>query len=119
MTTPDPTTTWDQLHAALQAHHPVRLSYHGRQRLVCPHALGWKANRPMLLAYQTDGQTRPGTLPPNPHHGWRCFYIDHIDNLHTAGPDTTWISADTYNPARPLPAIDQLAAATTPITPVR
>lgn len=119
MTTPVPASAWDQLHAALQTHHPVWVSYHGRQRLVCPHALSWKANRPMLLAYQTSGQTSTGALPTDPHHGWRCFSIDQIDDLDTAGPDTTWVSANTYNPARPFPAIDQLSAATAPITPVR
>ena len=44
---------WDTLEAALRQRRPVRLTYHGRQRTVCPHALGWKNNKAMLLAYQT------------------------------------------------------------------
>jgi predicted DNA-binding transcriptional regulator YafY len=33
-------TTWAALEAALRQRRPVRVSYHGKQRLICPHALG-------------------------------------------------------------------------------
>ena len=32
-------TTWGLLQAALQARRPVEVSYHGRCRHICPHAL--------------------------------------------------------------------------------
>lgn len=100
--------TWDQLHAALEGRRPLLVTYSDRRRLLCPHALGWKAHRALLLAYQTSGTTSD-TLEA--HHGWRCLYIDRIEDISPAGADATWTSAPTYNPARPFPAIDSLSAA--------
>jgi hypothetical protein len=37
--------------------------------------------------------------------------IDEIDQIDTASPDTTWGSANNYNPTRPSPAIDHLTIA--------
>ena len=105
---------WAPLQAALQARHPVFVSYHGRQRIVCPHALGWKAGRPMLLAYQTGGHTSTGTLPADPRQRWRCLYVDEIDDTSATDPASAWQTADNYNHARPFPAIDEVTLAITP-----
>src|ERR1700694_3976194 len=59
-------TTWGLLQAALQARRPVEVSYHGRCRLICPHALGWHNGRAMVLGYQPRGHTPAGAPPP--HH---------------------------------------------------
>ena len=104
-------TAWTCLHAALQQRRPVHVSYHGKQRLICPHALGWKNGRPMLLGYQTSGQTTTGTLPADPRQRWRCMFIDEIDHIDIADPASAWGTADNYNPAHPFPAIDQVAVA--------
>ena len=111
MTTPPaPPATWAPLEAALRQRQPVRVSYHGRQRVVCPHALGWNNARPMLLGYQVGGQTSTGTLDPDPCKRWRGMYIDEIDHVHADGT-TPWATADNYNPSRPFNAIDQVAVA--------
>jgi len=110
ITLPAPPAAWASLEAALRQRHPVRVSYHGRQRIVCPHALGWNNARPMLLGYQVGGQTSTGTLDPDPRKRWRCMYIDEIDHVH-ADTTTQWATADNYNPSRPFNAIDQVAAA--------
>jgi hypothetical protein len=102
---------WAPLHAALHARRPVEVSYHGRHRTVCPHALGWKTGRPMVLAYQTGGQTSTGKLPADPRQRWRCMYIDEIDNVDAADPATTWATADNYNHTHPFPAIDHVTIA--------
>lgn len=104
-------TAWARLDAALRAHQPVWVGYHGRRRLICPHALGWKAGRPMVLGYQTGGQTSSGTLDPDPRKRWRCMYVDEIDQAMPAEPASTWATADNYNPSHPFPAIDELAIA--------
>ncbi len=98
---------WACLETALRQRRPVKMSYHGRYRIVCPHALGWQHGRPMILGYQVGGHTSTGTLHPDPRKRWRCMYIDQIDHLTT---ETTipWQTADNYNPARPFPAIDNL-----------
>lgn len=107
---------WAPLEAALRARQAILVSYHGHQRQVCPHALGWKAGRAMLLAYQTGGYTTTGALPTDPRHRWRCMHIDQIDHL-IADPTSKWETADNYNPTRPFPAIDHTAIAITPNDP--
>jgi hypothetical protein len=107
-------TAWAPLEAALRARRPVQVSYHGRERLICPHALGWKAGRPLLLGYQTGGQTSTGTLPADPRHRWRCLFVDEVDRVVAAGPASPWGTADNYNSSRPFPAIDEVTVAVTP-----
>jgi hypothetical protein len=109
-------TPWTALGIALRAHRPVLVCYHGRQRLICPHALGWKAGRPMVLGYQSGSHTTTGSLNPDPTKRWRCFYVDEIDNVTPADRASQWVTAENYNPTRPFPAgvIDELAIATTP-----
>jgi hypothetical protein len=107
-------TAWQRLNAALKARRPIRVSYHGRQRLICPHALGWHNDRAMVLGYQTGGQTSTGTLAADPRKRWRSMYLDEIDQIVDADPDSPWQSADNYNYSQPFPAIDQIATAITP-----
>lgn len=104
-------TPWAQLEAALQARRPVEVCYHGRCRLICPHALGWHRGRPMVLGYQTGGQTSTGAIDPDPRKRWRCLYVDEIDHVVTADPASPWQTADNYNPAHPFTAIDEVAVA--------
>lgn len=114
-------TIWASLHAALRDHQPLWVTYHQRRRLICPHALGWKADRAMVLGYQTGGDTTSGTLDPDPNKRWRVLYIDEIDNITAATESHNWGTADNYNPTHPFPVIDQLFAAvehqTSPTTP--
>jgi predicted DNA-binding transcriptional regulator YafY len=107
--TATPPPAWDTLETALRQRRPVQLSYHGRQRIVCPHALGWKNNKAILLAYQTATQH-----PTDPRKQWRNLFISDIDHVTLTDPPSTWETADNYNPTHPFNAIDQLAIAVTP-----
>lgn len=98
---------WGTLQEALVQRRPVRLTYHGRQRTVCPHALGWKNNRAMVLAYQTAEPAQP--IAPQP--GWRNFFVDEIDHATLADPATRWETAHSYNASHPFNAIDHLTIA--------
>jgi hypothetical protein len=102
-TPPAQAAAWAVLQDALHQRRPVQVNYHSRQRLICPHALGWKNRRPILLAYQADGHTTPAALA-DPSRRWRCLYIDEIDTVITADPQTPWASAPNYNPRRPFPS---------------
>ena len=104
---------WGPLEAALRQRRPVGVSYHGRQRLVCPHALGWKNGRPMVLAYQVGGDTTSGTLPSDPRKRWRCLFVDEIDQVGAPGPAAAWRTAGNYNPSHPFHAIDEVVLAIT------
>ncbi len=104
---------WDTLEEALRQRRPVHLTYHGRGRTVCPHALGWKNDRAMLLAYQSQAHAITAGRP-TPQPGWRNFFVDDIDHAELADPATPWETADNYNASHPFNAIDQLAIALTP-----
>lgn len=105
---------WDTLEEALRQRRPVELTYHGRRRTVSPHALGWKNNRALLLAYQSAGQTTTAAHLADPRRRWRNFFVDEIDDAAPAGPAGTWESADNYDASRPFNAIDHLSIAIGP-----
>lgn len=113
---PDPMTAsaarppaWDTLETALRQRRAVQLSYHGRPRTICPHALGWKNNKARLLAYQTAPQNpsgdprKPMAQPLRRRHRRRRLHRYRY----------TWETADNYNDAHPFNAIDELAVAIT------
>jgi hypothetical protein len=103
-------TTWAALEEALRERHPVRLAYHGRDRVLCLHALGWSNGRALLLGYQAGGESSTGSLDADPRKRWRCLFVDEIE-LVVAEPRRTWESADNYNPAHPFSSIDKVAYA--------
>ena len=114
MSTPlTPTVAWARLAQALRQRRPVQVSYHGRQRTVCPHALGWKNHRAMLLAYQADGHTSP-EAHTDPRKRWRCLYLDHIEDVAVAENTAPWQTADNYNASRPFPTTVEVIVAISP-----
>ncbi|MGH2671290.1 MAG: WYL domain-containing protein [bacterium] len=85
---------WPTLERALTERRPVRAVYHSQERVLCPHALGWKNGRPKVLAYQVAG-TSQGGLPADPRQRWRSMFVDEIeDAMITDGP---WKTADNYS----------------------
>jgi hypothetical protein len=106
-------TGWASLAEALCTRRPVWVTYHGRSRLLCPHALGWKAGRAMVLGYQTGGETSTGVLDRDPAKRWRLLYVDEIDEIAASDPTSSWGTACNYNASRPFPAIDELYDAVT------
>ena len=87
---------WPLLEQAIVNKLVVRARYHGHDRVLSPHALGWKKGRPKLLAYQADGTTSHGALPPDPHQRWRSMFVDEIqDAVLTDGP---WVTATNRSP---------------------
>jgi predicted DNA-binding transcriptional regulator YafY len=108
MTTTTRPLAWGILEQALRQQRPVRLTYHGRQRTVCPHALGWKNGRALLLAYQSAG---PAHSAAEPRQGWRNLFVDDISDVTLADAATAWESAESYNASHPFNVIDQLSVA--------
>ena len=84
---------WSLLARAIVDKRAVAVCYHGHQRVLCPHALGWKSGRFKLLSYQTSGATSQGTLSQEPRQRWRSMFVDEIE-----GPviiqDAPWHTAD-------------------------
>ncbi|MGI8685461.1 MAG: WYL domain-containing protein [Acidimicrobiales bacterium] len=102
-------SAWDTLEAALRQRRPVRLTYHGRQRTVCPHALGWKNDKAMLLAYQSAAQAPAGAPPSGPSQGWRNLFVDDICDVTLADRAAAWETAGNYNASSPFNSIDRLS----------
>lgn len=88
-------SAWAVLARALGERRPVRARYHGVERLLCPHALGWKRGRAKLLAYQTAGKTSHGQLPAEPQQRWRSMFVDEIEDAVLT--DDPWQTADNYS----------------------
>lgn len=101
-------STWAVLARALTERLPVRARYHGHDRILCPHLLGWKHGRPKVLAYQTDGISSTGRLPSQPDQRWRSLYIDQIDQAAIAW-EHQWQTASNYTPNSNC--VDQIAFA--------
>ena len=91
-------TAWTILAEALNQRRPVHARYHGHDRLLCPHLLGWRHGRPKVLAYQADGATSNGTLPWRPEQRWRSMFVDEIEHIAIAW-DHRWQTAANYSPA--------------------
>ena len=88
-------TAWATLARALAERRPVLARYHGHDRVLCPHVLGWKNGRPKVLAYQVDGTTSTGPLPACPEQRWRSLYVDEVeDALIVSG--YTWETPCNY-----------------------
>jgi len=85
---------WATLARALEQRRPVRARYHAAERILCPHALGWKNGRAKVLAYQVGGTTTRGPLPADPRQCWRSMFIDEIESPIIT--DDSWATADNY-----------------------
>lgn len=96
-------TTWGVLHAGLDERRPIRASYHGRLRVICPHAIGWKNGRAKVLVFQTAVIGAPSSDP----FGWRSMFVDEIEGAFLS--DDKWHTADNYT--RQTTGIDELSAA--------
>jgi len=100
---------WEILEQALTHQRAVRANYHGQQRLLCPHALGWKNGRAKALIYQAGGGTSTGELPANPQQRWRPMFIDEIEQ--PAITNDQWQTTNNYTPDST--GIDTIAIAIT------
>jgi hypothetical protein len=96
-------TAWNVLHASLAERRPVRARYHGRLRVLCPHAIGWKNGRAKVLVFQTAVIHAASSDPV----GWRSMFVDEIEDADLA--DDSWQTAHNYTPH--TTGIDTLSAA--------
>jgi hypothetical protein len=96
------------LERAIIERRPVRVRYHGHERVLCPHALGWKSGRLKLLSYQSGGITSQGPIPKDPRQRWRSMFVDEIEDVTIN--DGPWQTADNYS-LHNSNCIDQLVIA--------
>jgi hypothetical protein len=94
--TPPRPSAWSILAQALAEGRCVRAQYHGHDRLLCPHPLGWKNGRAKVLAYQAAGSTSTGSLPQAHRDRWRTMFVDEIHDAIIVS-DAPWQTADNYS----------------------
>jgi hypothetical protein len=104
-TTAGPPPAWAVLEEALVHKRRVRVRYGGHERTICPHVLGWKNRRPKVLAYQVEGTTSHGRLPPDPTERWRSMFVGDIDDAIIV--EGAWQSGPNYTPTHN--GIDEVA----------
>lgn len=83
---------WTLLERAISDRLAVLARYHGHERTLCPHALGWKNGRPKVLAYQAAGTTSLGALHDDPRQRWRSMFVDEMERPTIS--DHPWQTAD-------------------------
>lgn len=86
---------WEILARALAERRPVLARYHGHERVVCPHVLGWAAGRAVVLVYQAAGTTSAGVLPADTSRRWRTMFVDEVEGPFVVGG--SWQSAPNYD----------------------
>lgn len=85
---------WATVEQALRQRRSLQALYHDHQRVLCPHALGWKNGRATVLCYQAAGTTADGVLPADPRQRWRSMFVDEIMNPTIT--EHPWQTADNY-----------------------
>jgi hypothetical protein len=98
---------WSVLEQALLQRRPVAVRYQGKDRVLCPHVLGYKNGRPRVLAYQAGGATSKGRLPDDPRQRWRSLLVDEVEDPRLV--DGPWESADNFSTS--TNGIDEVAIA--------
>lgn len=80
---------WDVLRQAITERKAITARYHGRDRVLCPHLVGWRGNgRAKLLSYQ------PPATTDSPHQQWRSMFVDELEDA--AITDLPWLTAPNY-----------------------
>lgn len=52
--------------------------YHAKSRELCPHVLGWKAEREHALFFQVGGDSAKGLATTG---SWRCLNLDELSEV--------------------------------------
>ncbi|MGH9055851.1 MAG: hypothetical protein ACRDYY_08325 [Acidimicrobiales bacterium] len=88
---------WDVLRQAIAERKTITARYHGRDRVLCPHVVGWRDGRAKLLSFQPVS-TADG-LTADPRHQWRSMFVDELEDV--AITDLPWLTAANYTETTP------------------
>ena len=73
-------SNYNTIKNAIQSKQSLTLTYQGRVRKVCPHAIGLKNGKEQALFYQYGGSSKSG-ISSNPVENWLCISLDGISNI--------------------------------------
>jgi len=87
---------YELVRMAVVGKRPVAADYHGYQRLLCPHRLGWnQQGRARVLCYQFGGGSQSGLKPAGSPANWRCIAVENLQHVELLeGP---WCSAPNHS----------------------
>jgi len=107
----NPIEIYATLRRAVLAKQPVAAIYEGRQRLLCPHILGWtESGLPHLVSYQYGGDSERGLGEEGSPRNWRCMAVGILRSVELReGP---WKTASNYR--LPHPCVPQVDVAVEP-----
>ena len=91
---------------AIDSKTPIRADYGNKNRVLCPHAVGWKNTRLHVLCYQSGGESASG-LSANLHDNWRCLNLAKMSRIRLARGEP-WRTADSHRGASTC--IDEIIA---------
>ena len=84
------------LRIAIENKQPIRATYDGRERWLCPHRLGWNRNRQLrVLCYQYGGQSHSGLEADGSAANWRCIAVEKLKRVELA--EGSWHSAPNHS----------------------
>ena len=69
---------FDLIKQAIAERKLISAVYHGKQRELCPHVLGWKVERERALLFQVGGDSAKGL---DAIGSWRCLNLDELSEV--------------------------------------
>ena len=73
-------SVYDIIKEAILTKKVIRAIYQGRERVMCPHALGTKGERFRAMFYQFDGYSSSGLAREGSPDNWRCMDLDQLSD---------------------------------------
>jgi hypothetical protein len=90
------TTIFDTIRDAIINKKIVTARYHGFNRVMCPHVIGWnKRGEEQALFYQFAGQSSSGLAPPGSGQNWRCIPLAGLSGVQISDGD--WQTAPNHS----------------------
>jgi hypothetical protein len=81
---------------AVLSKHPIRATYHGRDRWFCPHRLGRNSNGQVrVLCYQYAGESSSGLQADGSPANWRCLALEKLSSVRLL--DGSWHTAPNHS----------------------
>jgi hypothetical protein len=71
-------STFELIKQAILEKKLISAVYHERQRDLCPHVLGWKAEHEHALFFQVGGESAKGIESGG---SWRCLNLDELSEV--------------------------------------
>jgi len=92
--------------AAVGGKHPIRATYHGRDRWFCPHRLGRNhEGQVRVLCYQYAGESDSGLQAAGSPANWRCIALENLSSVELLEGD--WHTAPNHSrPQNCVPQVD-------------